>query len=163
MYQIQLNLMRSLGRGQLTKCLRSPSTLAQRAFSRTQEIYAQKDKLTRFDESQFVNDAPLKFRGSGGDSYRSHETFIIRSGRPKSQGMILSAALGVFLLYFFVLREENDVDDRLGLSMLESVPQEYEVEVLKMARQMVLNEGGSTEELDQRLRELQEEKLVSNP
>ena len=43
------------------------------------------------------------------------------SGRPKSQGMILSASMGIFFLYFFVLREENDVDERLGLSMLESV------------------------------------------
>ena len=92
-------------------------------------------------------------------------------------------------MYFFVLREENDLDERLGLTMLESVsdlsimlfcfssglrgsqnslllccfpqvPQEYEEEVLRMARQMVINEGGSTEELDNRLKELQEQRLI---
>ena len=31
-----------------------------------------------FEETESFDDAPLKFRGSGADNYRSHETFIVR-------------------------------------------------------------------------------------
>ena len=46
---------------------------------------------------------------------------------PKSRPSVISACMAAFMLYFFVLREENDIDERFGLNMAESVRRQNEL------------------------------------
>merc|ERR1711990_452474 len=162
MNHIQLNLVRNLRNGLLSKVF-PPAVYRLQPFSRSYEIL-KKHKLSqksRDDEMDFDPDAPLKFRGSGAETYRSHQTFTTPNAKngPVSQAVIVPGALMVFLAYFCILREENDIDEQLGRPMVDSVPEEHKEEVMKMTIQVAVNEGWETKELEEKLAILQETRI----
>lgn len=73
------------------------------------------------------------------------------------QPIVISASLGVFLLYFCVLREENDIDGKLEVSLFDHVDG-MEVAQLRVALQYNRERGLPTAALEKRLLELDENK-----
>jgi len=120
-----------------------------------------KNKLTRFDDQDDseTDNAPFTFRGSGADKYRSHESFIFRKTTiPHSQPWIVIVAVVAFFLWFFIFREENDVDDIFRRTTLEAVPTQFEEDVILVAIDMVKDDGGDTKELELMLKKAREKK-----
>lgn len=68
------------------------------------------------------NNEPIKFFGSQAGAWRAKET---RSGGADEalwyQPYVISASLAAFLIYFCVLREENDIDQKLGKSLFDHI------------------------------------------
>lgn len=119
----------------------------------------QREPIRKQRPEEIDLDAPYPFRGSGAQKYKSKDTFVIENDVPDSQGMVITISMLVFMLYFFIFREENDIDAQLGKGFSESVPEEYEEQVIQMAIQMAKNERASTEELEKRLALVQEKRL----
>jgi hypothetical protein len=58
----------------------------------------------------------VKFQGKAKD-WNPHDTFVINQSkldRPKSQIYLIVSSVAVFLLYFLVIREPNDIDEILS-------------------------------------------------
>jgi len=120
-----------------------------------------KNKLTRFDDEDDseIDSAPFTFRGSGADQYRSHESFIFRKTTvPVTQPWIVVISVAAFLLWFFIFRDENDMDDILRRDTLEAVPTQFEEDVILVAIDLVKDEGGDTKELELMLKKAREKK-----
>ena len=66
-------------------------------------------------ESEKSNE-PVQFSGSAADR-DAYETFKPPPPRPKHEGHIVKLSLAVFLLYFLLLREENDLDDYISANI----------------------------------------------
>jgi hypothetical protein len=64
----------------------------------------------------------------------------------------------VFMLWFFIFREENDVDDLLRRDTLEAVPTQFEEDVILVAIELVTEDGGDTKELEVMLKKAREKK-----
>ena len=72
--------------------------------------------------SSSEEDKPIKFSTSDASRHHAFDTFFQESNAPWYQGYCLSVSMAVFLLYFCVLREENDVDEELGKSIWQRIP-----------------------------------------
>lgn len=72
-----------------------------------------------------VNNEPLKFIGSDAHKFKAKQ---IRLGSlnpdeiPWFQTYSVCGSVAIFLIYFCILREENDIDAHLGRSIFDSVP-----------------------------------------
>jgi hypothetical protein len=78
---------------------------------------------------------------------------------PWYQPFSVVGSITVFILYFLVFREENDLDIELNRSLFERVPQ-MEEHHLKMVIEFNRKEGKDTLELEKRLAEVQRKKLT---
>jgi hypothetical protein len=70
-------------------------------------------------------DEPIKFVGSPAQKFKSKFTRVgdlDPDSKPTSQPIIVVLSVAIFMLYFCVLREENDIDLHLGKSLFEQVP-----------------------------------------
>jgi len=72
-------------------------------------------------------DKPVKYSTSGAAQYRAYDSFFQETNAPWYQGYIASASVAVFLLYFCVLREENDLDELIYKPLAVQVPSLKEV------------------------------------
>jgi hypothetical protein len=61
--------------------------------------------------------AKYKKRGTNLTEYRGEETFDATKSSPRSQPYILALCLATFLIYFIILREENDIDNNIQILM----------------------------------------------
>lgn len=104
-------------------------------------------------EDPILNE-PIKFFGSQAAAWRAKDT---RSGGSDEslwfQPYVISASLGIFLIYFCVLREENDIDLRLEGSLYDHVTGLEEVQ-LTVNYRYNKEHGLDTKEQEQRLTEL---------
>ena len=74
------------------------------------------------DESEYT-DQPIKYSSSKAREYSSFDTFAPEEKTyPWHQTVSITLSMSVFMLYFFVLREENDWDEELKKSIYERVP-----------------------------------------
>jgi len=74
-------------------------------------------------QSEFVDkDKPVKFSTSNANKHRAYDTFFHKSNAPWYQIHSVIASITVFLLYFCVLREENDIDAQIGKPLWEKIP-----------------------------------------
>ncbi|XP_055836432.1 uncharacterized protein LOC129921563 [Episyrphus balteatus] len=68
------------------------------------------------------NDEPMQFFGSGAASWRAKDT---RSGGADEalwyQQYVISGSVAIFLIYFCILREENDIDQKLEGSLYDHI------------------------------------------
>lgn len=107
-------------------------------------------------------DEPIKFSQSAAKSYKASES---RSGvsepRLWYEQYVILGSLTIFLIYFCVLREENDIDKELGRSLYSRIEGLEEVQ-LKMSLQYNLDNGLDTTAIVQRLQEIEEEKKRRN-
>ena len=93
-----------------------PLLSSQRIFSSSKEIKAE-------DEENVDENEPVKYSTSQASKHRPLDTFLVKKKPPPwyQPFSILFSVYG-FLLYFCVLREENDWDDELGKSIFERIP-----------------------------------------
>lgn len=70
-------------------------------------------------------DKPLSYLNSEAASFTARNSFRGRKDdddSPWYQSLSISLSIGAILLWFCVLREENDVDQKLGISLFDRVP-----------------------------------------
>jgi len=79
-------------------------------------------------------DKPIKFSTSNANKHRAYDTFCTKSNAPWYQIYIVTFSAFVFLLYFGVLREENDMDEYLSLSVGQRVPAVQEQTLVQQIR-----------------------------
>ncbi|XP_037094406.1 uncharacterized protein LOC119114314 isoform X2 [Pollicipes pollicipes] len=75
--------------------------------------------------SEPAEDAPLPFSSSGAATWRARDTFgggAEEDDTPWYQMPSVLISVTALLVYFCVLREENDIDERLGRDALRDVP-----------------------------------------
>ena len=71
-----------------------------------------------------AKDAPVKFSSSNAKKWDSMDTFYPERARrqPMSQPFIVIGSVVVFLIYFCVLREPNEIDEMLERPLEQNVP-----------------------------------------
>jgi hypothetical protein len=99
---------------------------------------------------------PVQYSKSKAYKWKAEET---RSGghlkdHPWYQPYVVSGSLTVFLLYFCVFREENDIDEELGKSLYDRI-EGLEEKQLQTALKYNLDHGQDTASIETRLKELQ--------
>lgn len=78
-------------------------------------------------------DQPIKYSTSKAAKWRAE---VSRSGDAKPspwfQPYVISLSLSVFMIYFFILREENDIDREFDKSLYERLPnlEEKQLEIV---------------------------------
>ncbi|KAL1453058.1 hypothetical protein WDU94_007233, partial [Cyamophila willieti] len=104
------------------------------------------------------DDAPIKFSSSGAVHGIADIRRIQLDDVPWYQSISVIGSVAVFLIYFCILREENDVDVELNKSLYDRV-EGLEVTSLNVARKYFLEQGNSFEvkKIDARLKELAEQ------
>ncbi|EDW31583.1 GL10884 [Drosophila persimilis] len=118
-------------------------------------FYAQNlaDGNKKPEEGQISNE-PIQFFGSQAATWRARDT---RSGGDDEslwyQPYVISASLAVFLLYFCCLREESDIDERLGGNLYDHVSDMEEVQ-LTVNYRYNKEHGLDTKEQEKRLIEI---------
>lgn len=101
-----------------------------------------------------TEDKPVKFSTSKAKSWDSINTFSNQRNRqqPKLQPLIVIGSLMIFLIYFGLLREENELDAMISRPLEESVPNIKEFTLRKQISQYD-NMGLDANELKQALAE----------
>lgn len=131
--------------------------IASRNFSVTHQCPAK----TRSDQPPDDN-VPIKFSTSKAASWSMSNTIIApKRDSPWYQPISIITSISVFLIYFLVLREENDFDLELNYSLFERLPHLEEPQ-LKVAIDYFRREGKDTKDLEKRLAELQLNKQTSS-
>uniref|UniRef100_A0A8D8F033 (northern house mosquito) hypothetical protein n=1 Tax=Culex pipiens TaxID=7175 RepID=A0A8D8F033_CULPI len=107
------------------------------------------------NEPKPVNDKPLQYFNSPASRWRAEHT---RSGQdnedmPWYQPYVVIASMAVFMLYFCVLREENDIDRSLEKSLYEHIPG-LEEKQLVVSYHYNKEHGLPTIEIEQRMQAL---------
>lgn len=105
--------------------------------------------------SEQDRNAPVKFSTSQAAKCRAEYTRSGSSGTrvPVAQPYIINLSLVVFMLYFCILREENDIDVQLSGNLYKKVPGLEEAN-LKLAIEYNESHGLDTIELQKRLDEI---------
>lgn len=83
------------------------------------------------------NNEPIDFLGSKAHTFRaSDERRAKATDWPEYQAYVLSISMGIFLIYFCILREENDIDEKMGMNVSTGiVPLQVEIAQLRQAYQ----------------------------
>lgn len=104
------------------------------------------------------SDLPIKFSQSPAKSYKAS---VSRTGvsepRLWYEQYVILGSLAVFLIYFCVLRQENDIDKELGRSLYSRIEGLEEAQ-LRMSLRYNLDNGLDTTAIVQRLQEIEEAK-----
>lgn len=95
---------------------------------------------------------PIAFLGSKADFPKSHYQHTHDEGSLR-RAYIISGSLAVFMIYFCILREENDIDAKLGRSLLETM-RDVEVSKLNEEYRRKIGNNESVDTIKDRLREL---------
>ena len=100
---------------------------------------------------------PLAFVGSAAHSYvsSSGRTGHLNADKPTWQPLVVSVSMIVFMIYFFILREENDIDEKISNDAPNTMAN-MEVQQLKTALRFNLANGIPVEVIKERLAELGE-------
>ena len=96
----------------IIKNLNSLKLRLQRSISTSSKLLFRND-LSKCLNKKIITDEPIKYSSSKAKNYDSYDTFVSSKVRnfPKSQPLIIMTSVIVFLIYFLVLREENDLDE----------------------------------------------------
>jgi len=109
---------------------------------------------TKKMSEEFIQDAPVKYSQSKAYDYSTFDSFEApKRDWPWYQSHVVRVSLAVFLIYFLALREENDLDEQLTVSLYETVPGLEEAD-LRTAIHRDASMGKDTTELRARLAEL---------
>ncbi|ENN77921.1 uncharacterized protein LOC109536667 [Dendroctonus ponderosae] len=104
------------------------------------------------------DDAPIKYSTSKAKDWKAK---VSRAGVEDSrlwyEPYVILASLAVFLLYFCVIREENDVDKELDRSLYSRIEGLEEVQ-LRMTLKYNIDNGLATKDIVKRLNEIEKEK-----
>ena len=99
---------------------------------------------------------PVRYSRTEAREWKAYDTFLNEEEKtiPKYQFWIMTASWVVFLVYFVALREENDIDDFLSVSLYEHVPG-LEEQQLEIAIQVKEELGEDTTTLVAKLKDVQ--------
>lgn len=104
------------------------------------------------------DEKPMKYFGSSAASWKARQG---NSGGADDvvwyQPVVISASLAIFLLYFCVFREENDIDRKLEGSLYDHVSG-LEEQQLELVYNYNLKNGLSVSDIETRIKELKEKK-----
>ncbi|CAD5112869.1 DgyrCDS2081 [Dimorphilus gyrociliatus] len=105
------------------------------------------------------NDNPVNYTSSPAHSHKSYDTFFPQQkyDRPWYQPISVLVSTAAFLIYFLVLREENDLDDRVQRSLYEHFPSMEESQ-LKTYIDYEKEKGGNVDMHEKRLSEFKNKK-----
>lgn len=67
--------------------------------------------------------------------------------------MVINLSLAIFLIYFCVLREPNDIDEQLGLGLFDVMP-ELELPMFESELKRLEAHGMDTSDIKRKLEEL---------
>lgn len=105
------------------------------------------------------DDGPIKFSTSRAITYKARDTITgLNEERLWYEPYVIIFSIGIFLVYFCILREENDVDKELNRSLYSRIEglEEYQ---LKLSLQYNLDNGLDTADITKRLAEIEQEKV----
>jgi hypothetical protein len=112
---------------------------------------------TKSDE---MDDKPVKYTTSKAHlKHKSYENFRFSDEEiaetPVYERPILLTSFAIFLIYFGILREPNDIDEKLGANLFDTVP-ELELPLIESAIQNYEMIGLDTTQLKNRFDELKQ-------
>ena len=115
--------------------------------------------LQRQSNAQDQINEPVRYTTSKAQKSPSINTFDtvapITRQAPKCQPLIVSLSVAIFLIYFTMIRDENDIDELLSTSLYERIDGLEEAD-LNRAIESERELGRSTVELEKRLAKLEE-------
>ncbi|XP_028155552.1 uncharacterized protein LOC114349395 [Diabrotica virgifera virgifera] len=131
------------------KAVKVPNDIVRRNISCSSRVFNQ----------EFQNDRPVKFSASPASHYKaqSSRTGVHYESRLWYEPYVIIASISVFLIYFTILREENDIDEELSRSLYSRIEglEEFQLrESLKYNKE----HGKDTTDILKRLAELENEK-----
>jgi len=98
------------------------SRLRSAPFCRQSAVYKDVHPSSSSSSEDDFMDKPIKFSTSDASKHHAYDTFFRESNAPWYQSHCITLSIAVFLLYFCVLREENDVDEELGKTLWQRIP-----------------------------------------
>jgi len=122
------------------------------------DVYKEVPTSSSSSQDDLVDpDQPVKFSTSGANKHRAYDSFYRESNAPWYQVHCVTGSLAVFLLYFCVFREENDLDEYVNESIWDKVPQLKEQDLVqKISKGKKL--GTDVSELVEELKELRQKR-----
>ncbi|XP_046394353.1 uncharacterized protein LOC124162053 [Ischnura elegans] len=110
--------------------------------------------------SKAASDSPVKFSASKAASWNARKSRgDIQRDAPWFEPYVVISSITVFMLYFCVFREENDLDIELNRSLFERIPG-LEKKQLEIALSYNESQGLDTADLRNRLKEIEAEELI---
>lgn len=112
-----------------------------------------------------TKDEPVRFSTSQARKWRVRQTFG-PGAHPKNYRheffrlVLIIGSIIIFLVYFCILREENDIDEELEVPLINRI-KGLEESQLRQAIEFNKSHGISTKELEQRLKEIELEKYYN--
>lgn len=104
------------------------------------------------------NEGPIKYSTS---KAAKHKASVSRHGlfsnRLEYEPEVIIASLAVFLIYFTMIREENDIDEELGKSLYSRIDGLEELQ-LKLSLRYNTEHNKSIDDIEKRLRQIEKEK-----
>ncbi|XP_053688530.1 uncharacterized protein LOC128737819 [Sabethes cyaneus] len=128
--------------------------LAQQSMCST-KAFIKKPDIKPKDEPEIVKDESIKYFGSSAASWKAENTRsgLVNDDSPWYQPYVVLASVAVFLIYFCILREENDIDRDLERSLYDRMPW-LEHKQLILSYHLNKENGLSTIDIEQRMKEL---------
>lgn len=102
-------------------------------------------------------DKPIKFTTSKAAQVTADQTLGGKPfpNAPWYQPLVVSFSVGIFLLYFLALREENDMDEYMDKPLWEKIPG-LEEQQLHVVLNYNRSKGLDTVDIERRLKEIEE-------
>jgi len=100
-----------------------------------------------------IDDGPVRYSTSKAHAHSPFDTFLTRRRAPFYQPIIVTVSITTFLIYFLLLREENDVDEELERSLYDKVPGLKEKTILAEILE-AREHGRDTTQLELQLKQL---------
>lgn len=117
--------------------------------------------LKKEEDSNVIEDAPVKYSTSAASTFKAACTRSgVKTERLWYEPYVIIGSLTVFMIYFTILREENDLDEELQQTLYDRIEGMEETQ-LKIAIAYNKEHGGDCSKLIARLEELQGEKEMS--
>jgi hypothetical protein len=101
---------------------------------------------------------PIKFSTSDARTWKARGNLYIENKAPPYQPFVVVLSVGAVLLYFCVLREENDLDDEMNTSLYHRIPG-LEEKQLRTNIEYDRQRGKDSRQFEARLQEIQDSGL----
>ena len=136
----------------LTKCISMPRTTAPRILATVR--LKTTDATSEEEPVKFTSTSAFKGAGSAEFHRAKLDARPRRRPRPKYEASIIAVSFAAFLIYFCVLREENDIDKMLEERTIFDHIEGLERQTLEVALINAEKAGADTTQIKQRLQVL---------
>ncbi|KAB7498314.1 hypothetical protein Anas_02958 [Armadillidium nasatum] len=129
-------------------------------YPERKKIFSQCRSNVNTDATEEIDlNEPVKFSTSKAASWNSHRIYLTPIGlgenvRPSYELFFLTSSMGIFFLYFFVLREENDIDIKIDLEMYDR-ENSFKRKELEACIRIFKKKGKETKHLEEMLKQLE--------